>query len=257
MIPEAYQGDLWLLPLSHGTAARGLPFILSFRTVSRSGHRMGAEIVFSANRTGYFELYQKPSSGAGDDELLLETQTSKIPTDWSRDGRFIVYVDILPKTQFDLWVLPLFGDRQPQPFAQTEFNEKQGRLSPDWRWMAYASDESGRYEVYVQPFPATGGQMADFNRWRRTAELAARRKGTLLRWRRPKTNCCGSRREFLHLRASAPRELFQMHSPVDIWTRNQYAVTADGQRFLVNTFGRSSASSPITVVINWSAGLKR
>ncbi len=123
----------------------------------------------------------------------------KMPTDWSRDGRYIVYMDILPKTKFDLWVLPLFGDRRPQPFAQREFNEKQGRLSPDGRWIAYASDETGRFEVYVQPFPASGGKWQITTGGGEQPQLAARRKGTLLRWRGPETDCRGSRREFFHL----------------------------------------------------------
>jgi eukaryotic-like serine/threonine-protein kinase len=216
----------------------------------------GSRIAFAAHRTGYFELYQKPSSGAGDDELLLETRTSKTATDWSLDGRYIVYMDILPKTKFDLAVLPLFGSRRPQPFAPTEFNEKQGRLSPDGRWMAYASDESGRYEVYVQPFPATGGKWqisiggGEQPSWRRDGkELFYVGEGQKL----IVVTVDASSPTF---RASTRRELFQMHSPVNIWTRNEYAATPDGQRFLVNTLVESSASSPITVVINWSAGLK-
>ncbi len=188
--------------------------------------------------------------------LLLETRTSKTLTDWSLDGRYIVYMDVLPKTKFDLGVLPLFGNRSPQPFAQTEFNEKQGRLSPDGRWMAYTSDETGRYEVYVQPFPAGGGK------WQISIgggeQPSWRRDGKELYYvgEAQKLIVVGVDASASTFRRSTPRELFQMHSPVDIWTRNQYAVTSDGQRFLVNTLVETSASSPITMVINWSAGLK-
>ena len=79
------------------------------------------------------------------------------PEDWSLNGRSILYNNLDPKTnQVDLWVLPLFGDRQPVPFLQTQFDECQGQFSPDGRWVAYVSDESGRYEVYVQSFPRPG-----------------------------------------------------------------------------------------------------
>jgi Tol biopolymer transport system component len=252
--PEGRIGDLWL----HQILA-GIPLRLTFHPKDDRfpvWSPDGSQIVFSSNRTGYYEFYQKPSSGAGDDELLLQTRTSKITTDWSLDGRFIVYMDILPRTKFDLAVLPLFGNRSPQPFAQTEFNEKQGRLSPDGRWMAYASDETGRYEVYVQTFPASGGK------WQLTTgggeQPSWRRDGKELYYvgDGQKLIVVGVDASSSTFRRSIPRELFQMHSPVDMWTRNQYAVTSDGQRFLVNTLVETSASSPITVVINWSAGMK-
>ena len=122
--------------------------------------------------------------------------------------------------------------------------------------MAYASDESGRYEVYVQTFPATGGKWqisiggGEQPSWRRDGkELFYVGEGQKL----IVVTVDASSPTF---RASTRRELFQMHSPVNIWTRNEYAATPDGQRFLVNTLVESSASSPITVVINWSAGLK-
>src|SRR5262249_50285131 len=82
----------------------------------------------------------------------------KFPTDWSLDGRLIIYYEIDPKTKRDIWVLPLAGDKKPFPFLQTVANETGGRLSPDGCWMAYASDESGGYEVYVQGFPSRGGK---------------------------------------------------------------------------------------------------
>src|SRR5262249_19209204 len=118
----------------------------------------GRHIVFSSNRSGALDLYLKASSGAGEEQPLLETKPGKRATDWSRDGRFIVYQEVNPRTNRDLFVLPMFGDRKPKVFLQTEFNERLGRLSPDGKWLAYASNESGRYEVYVKPFPPAGGK---------------------------------------------------------------------------------------------------
>ena len=150
----------------------------------------------------------------------------------------------------------MFGDRQPRLFLQTEFNEKQGRFSPDGKWMAYASDESGKYEIYVQPFPATGGKWqistngGEQPSWRRDGKELYYVAGD------KKLIAVTVEPDSLSFRASTPKELFQMHVGSD-FGRNQYAVTADGQRFLVNTLVGETASPQITVMVNWAAGLKR
>ena len=99
--------------------------------------------------------YSKTLSGAGGEELLLKSIFNKRPTDWSRDGRFIAFSTLDPNTQWDVWVLPMSdrSDRQPTPFLRTNFNEAFGQFSPDGRWLAYVSDESGTNEVYVRMFP--------------------------------------------------------------------------------------------------------
>jgi dipeptidyl aminopeptidase/acylaminoacyl peptidase len=95
----------------------------------------GSRIVFSASRGGVADLYQKIASGAGNEEVLLNSGESKVPDDWSSDGQFIVYETPNPKTKQDLWVLPIYGDRQPFPFLQTEFNEHQAQFSRDGKWI--------------------------------------------------------------------------------------------------------------------------
>jgi Tol biopolymer transport system component len=123
-------------------------------------------------------LYQKASSGAEKEDVLLSpTNSAKLPNDWSRSGQFLLYSIQDPKTNADLWVLPLTADGQPSaapaPFANTKFNEQQGQFSPDGHWIAYASDESGRHEVYVRPFPSGPGKWqisisgGELPRWRR------------------------------------------------------------------------------------------
>ena len=97
-------------------------------------------------------LSRVPHLTVGQDELLLKSRYPKFPTDWTLDGRFIVYYENNPKTKRDIWVLPLSGTKTPSQFLHTEANEVGGRLSPVGRWMAYASDESGEYEVYVQSY---------------------------------------------------------------------------------------------------------
>ena len=115
-----------------------------------------SRVVFNANRKGHWDLYQKASSGAGTEEELLADSVDKVPFDWSPDGRFILFGVGAFQAGTDLWVLPLFGDRKAFPVLQTPFTEVPGRFSPDGRWIAYASNESGRREVYVVPFPGPG-----------------------------------------------------------------------------------------------------
>ena len=185
------------------------------------------------------------------EEALLKSSDRKFPTDWSLDGRFILYNQLSPNTQWDLWVLPLFGDRQPFPFLQTKFREIGGVFSPDARWIAYASDESGSYQVYVQSFPPSGGQWqissegGGFPRFRRDGKelfyLAANGKLMAVE---VKANASG-------LEFSAPKPLFDAHSTA------RYAVTADGRRFLINKPVEESTSAPITVILNWTAEAKQ
>jgi serine/threonine protein kinase/Tol biopolymer transport system component len=144
--PQTRVGDIWLLDLLRGTSSR-LTFDQSedyFPIWSPDGSR----IAYSKGQRGLRNLYQKLSSGAGNEEILLESTDSKVPEDWSPDGRFITYTSFNlnnPKNQSDLWVLPLFGERKPIPYLQSEFNEVQARFSPDGRWIATAqTSRAGR-----------------------------------------------------------------------------------------------------------------
>jgi Tol biopolymer transport system component len=113
---------------------------------------------FSSNRKGHFDLYRKASSGAGSEELLVESNLYKIPTSFSSDGRFLIYNVSDPKTKGDVWVLPLDGSQKPFPFLHGDFHEVNAQFSPDGCWIAYASDESGRSEIYVTPFVGPSGK---------------------------------------------------------------------------------------------------
>lgn len=211
----------------------------------------GSRIVFTSNRKGHFDLYQKSASGAGSEELLLESNIDKTPTGFSPDGRFLLYSAVDSRTRADLWVLPLVGDQKPFPFLQTEFTESFGQFSPDGRWIAYRSDESRGGEIYVAPFPGPGGQ--------RQVSTAGGRQP---RWR-------GNGKELFYLapddklmaaEVSGQGATLQVGSVRPLFTARQavtggfvYDVTSDGQRFLINTAVEQKASSPITLVQNWTA----
>src|SRR5262249_3002756 len=131
----------------------------------------GLRIAFKSNRKGRYELYTKPATGVGTEELLLTSGQDKQALDWSPDGRFLLYQNLDSKTGLDIWALPmsganasptgrshqeLDGDGKPFPVVRTNFDEDLAQFSPDGKWIAYQSNESGRYEIYLQPFPGSG-----------------------------------------------------------------------------------------------------
>src|SRR5450432_931163 len=253
---------IWLLELTRSVSAR-----LTF-DVSPDGVPVwspdGRRIAYTGFRAGGVGLYQKASSGAEKEEVLLPpTSASKLPNDWSRSGQFLLYTIQDPKTNADLWVLPLTVDGQPSgapaPFANTKFNEQQGQFSPDGHWIAYVSDESGRTEIHVQPFPVPPGGGSKIQ--------ISRDGGNQPRWRRDGKELfyvsldgkmmaadVGGGLEF---KAGVPKVLFQTPILNDDTSLSDFHwdVTADGKRFLVDAV--PSSSEPLIVVLNWSAGAKK
>jgi hypothetical protein len=169
----------------------------------------------------------------------------------------VLYQSMDAKNNWDLWILPVLGDRKPAPFLQTPFAEQNAVFSPDARWIAYDSDESGRQEVYVRPFP-TNGPMPGA-RWQVSANGGSnprwRRDGRELFYLAPaRTMMSATVQAAAAIQLGAPNPLFSVRG---IDPRNGFAVTADGQRFLIPTSASEEVSPPATVVINWSARLRR
>lgn len=245
--------DIWLSDVAGSNAGRFTfePANDQFPIWSPDGSR----IVWASNRSGWFNLYEKNADGTGQDALLLQNEYNKFPTDWSRDGRYIIYRQIDPKTRYDLWVLPLFGERKPFPFLQTAANEASGVVSPDGQWMAYISDESGRYEVYVESFPGHGGK-----RQVSTAGGAGpqwRRDGRELYYHAPDGKLMAiSITGGASFNAGAPVALFEFRATSNLSTP-YYSVTRDGQRFLLSTIVETEPNAPLTAVVNWAAGVMK
>ncbi len=252
LVPQPGPPDLWLCDVSGGNPVR---FTFhpeaDFNPVWSPD---GSRIVWASIRDGLANLYQKAASGAGEDTLLWKSDNTKVPTDWSRDGRFIIYHDFDPKTKRDVWVLPVTGSGEAKPFRAlgTEANEMVGTLSPDGRWLAYASDASGRYEVYVQSFPGGVGMRQVSNgggigpRWRRDGR-------ELFYYAADGKLMAAPVRSGESLEAGAAVPLFDFRAGTAQLV-TPYAVTGDGQRFLINAVVETEPNAPLTVWVNWAAG---
>jgi eukaryotic-like serine/threonine-protein kinase len=216
----------------------------------------GTRVVFGSRRKGHLDLYVKAANNVGSEDLLWADDVDKYPQSWSPDGRFLLYVTVGGSTgQQELWVLPLTGTNQ-KPFRllqKTRFSTGNGQFSPDGRWIAFRSNETGRFEVYVVGFPdrgekwpvSTAGGSAP--RWRRDGKeiFYIGPSNTLIA---AEVAVGGARVE-----VGGVRKLFQVRP---VTPRYYYDVSADGQRFLVNTAVESPASGFITLVVNWPALLK-
>ncbi len=252
--------DVWLIDLERGAHIRFTtdPSHDSFPVWSPSGDR----IAFLSTRAGLNGIYQKPSSGAGAEEVLVTSRELKYTPDWSPDGRFIMYSQLNSNTRRDLMLLPLSGERKPEPYLQSDFAEIQPRFSPDGKWVAYVSNETGQFEVYVQSFPRSGGK------WPVSigggSQPQWRADGRELYYYTPdrklmsvEVNSSGST-----FQVAPPRPLFEMRvggAGVDLSFPGSgyYEAARDGKRFLVASAPEIPETQQMYVVVNWTADLKR
>jgi eukaryotic-like serine/threonine-protein kinase len=263
--------DVWLTDVAREVATK---FTFDPATeVSPVWSPEGSRVVFRSLRNGPSDLFVKPANGATDEQPLLVTPQNKTPLDWSRDGRFLLYANLDPKTQSDLWVLPLAPStgaadaRKPFPVVQTAFDETQGQFSPDGHWLVYTSNESGREEIYVRPFPESGGK------WQ-----VSTAGGSQPRWRVDGKElfyvAADARLMAVPIRVTPDGRAVDAGTPVALFrtrlatganitlsgwqSRALYAVARDG-RFLMNVNVDAGAAdvSPLTIVLNWDAGLKK
>jgi len=249
--PQTGRFDIWIYDLARRVSTR---FTFEADSVFPIWWPDDSRIVFQSNRKGQSALYQKVSSGTGNEEFLVQEGGLKVPTDLSSDGRFLAYHVIDNKTK--TWDLGLcsVAEKKTSVFLSTPAAEVNGRFSPDGRWIAYQSDESGTVEVYVQPFPGHGGK------WQ-----ISKAGGTQPVWNR-------NGKEIFYVsadnklmavdvkadsgfEAGPPRALFEVHlKSVNGW---KYDISPDGQRFLANVVIGEVRSNPITLVLNWAAETKK
>ena len=213
----------------------------------------GTTIVFDSTRKGVRHLYQKVLDNTDAEQLLLETAENKVAADWSPDGRYVSYVATDTYSAFDIWMLPLDGDRKPFAFLKTPFDERRAMFSPNGRWVAYHSNESGQFEIYVRPFPGPGGQ-----------RQVSAGGGMYAHW-------APDKRELYYLAPdgtlmAAPVAIdgpvFEFRRPAPLFRTRvygggadanvglNYSVSRDG-RFLINTVLDDAVVTPITLIQNW------
>ena len=144
--------DIWTYDISRGTLTR---LTFEARSITPVWTADGKRIIYRSARAGTLNLFARAADGSGGEERLTTSDMNQTPADVSRDGQWLAF----STGAQDVWVMPLAGDKKPRPFVQTPFSEVNGAFSPDGRWLAYHSNESGRNEVYVQPFPAGGGKV--------------------------------------------------------------------------------------------------
>jgi Tol biopolymer transport system component len=254
---KADETDLWLLDLTRGGASTRFTFG-SLRSKSPVWSPDGSRIIFCSNRDGTYNLYQKLATGVNDEEVLLKSSEDKVATSWSRDGRYLLYTVAHPKSKADIWVLPLQGGRKPVPFLRSNFNESHARFSPDGRWVAYTSDETGQDEIYVRSISmnTAGTAVETGGKW-----PISTRSGSDPRWR-------GDGRELYYrsrggellaveiathaaFRAGNPKTL----GPLLLGYFGYWDSAADGSRFL--SLANKGGPQTYSVVLNWQAGLKK
>ena len=215
----------------------------------------GNYIAWVSLRGQTYKLVRKLASGTGEEEVLLESNTPIGPTSWSPDGKYILYIDSAPKTRRDIWVLPLEGDRKPYSFFQSSVDDTLGVFSPDGHWVAYQSAESGNPEIYVQSFPASGGKWPVSNKGGNRPTW--RSDGKELFYITPDGKLMAVEiRAGSSFEPGVPQVLFDIANARALSTV-PYDVTSDGQRFLFISGQLDPNPSSITVVLNWTADLKK
>jgi eukaryotic-like serine/threonine-protein kinase len=255
---EDRNSDIWVLDLARGVPTR-ITFDSSTDNLPIWSHD-GRRILWPSRRSGPFDLYIKAASGTGQDEKFIAMGTATgWGTDWSRDGKFVLYQRPGDKTGQDLWIAPQANEpvgntQKPFPYLQSPFNEANGVFSPDGRWIAYESDESGRAEVYVQAFPLTsekvristgGGTAAAWSK--NDAELFYLAENRNL-MAVPYRTRAGT------LEPGVAKVLFSIPGN---GIRRTYAPSADGRRFLIARPLDENTSEPVTVVLNWQTVVKK
>jgi len=226
----------------------------------------GKQIVFRSSRLGSFDLFTKHMDGSDVEErLLVHNSRNKVPVDWSRDGRFLLYVELDPDTGADVWAVPMDGTAKPFAVLHSPFEEMDAHFSPDGHWIVYRSNESGRFEIYIHPFPGPGN-----------GQLVSTNGGLYPTWS-PNGHevfyvSPDSQMMSVSVTPAADGRSIACGAPVALWpvnvatgpfittagslNRAQYDITRDG-KFLVNTTVEGPPPPPISIILNWDALVKK
>ena len=248
--------DIWMYDMARGTKSRCT--FDSFQDHFAIWSPDGSRIVFCSNRPGHFDLYEQSSSGAGAEELFFASPKDKFPLDWSPDGRFVAYAEL--NESEDLWIIPVEGERKPFAFLQGSFDEDAPQFSPDGRWLAYESNESGNWELYVCPFviPEEGSGATQARKWQ--VSMSGVANGSSPKWNPNgmelfyissdnKLMAAEVRTGGQTFDVGAVRQLFDVKANGPVFV----GVSADGRKFLLGIQAGAQAVSPLTLITHWDA----
>jgi Tol biopolymer transport system component len=251
---EAGTYGLWLYDFSRGTLSA-----LTTGSGSSQAARWtsdGTRVVYRGTRNGFRNLWWKVVDEAASEERLSTGDNNQTPSSLSNDGRWLIYTEGDPATGEDIWALPASaGDRTPRPVVRGPFAERSPQLSPDGRWLAYTSDESGRFEVFVQPFPGPGARIqistegGEEPRWSRNGSELFYLSGD--RMIAVEISTTGA------FKAGTPRILFEGRYVPSPNAVAGYDVAADGRFLMVQPLHPDPPTNQIHVVLNWTEELKR
>ncbi len=266
-VAPAGSREVWILDV-----VRGVPTRFTFNAVQNTSpvwDPKGTRLIFRSARgaAGTDGVYQKDSRGTGQEELLMDSRGNlMVPNDWSPNGQYLLFTALGQKTGNDLWVLAVAPGTppgaKPVPYIQGPYNERQGQFSPDGRWIAYSSDETGSDQIYVQSFPAGAGKFqlstdgGSQPRWRRDGKEIFYVSATNI------LTAVNVKTAPTFEIAGTPQTLFPLQIPFGSLADENihYDVAADGKSFLVDSLAIDKpglAPNPITVIVNWTALLKR
>ena len=256
---NVFNSDVWLLDLKRNSSTRFIFGPASSEEPVWSPD--GSEIVFSSSRDGRYDLYRKPVDGSRSEQLLLRSKDDKFASSWSRDGRFLLYSANRDFGARQMWVLPMRGQADPIAFSHSRFDETDGEFSPDGRWVAYASNETGRFEIYVRAFAGSGDAAESGGKW-----MVSKDGGLYPRWRsdgRELAYISLDRTTIMSVsvdtervfQPGVPRPLIKI--PADRGNSSGVAATPDLKRFLMPVAVEVKVPQSFTVMLNWAAALKK
>jgi dipeptidyl aminopeptidase/acylaminoacyl peptidase len=247
--------DIWIYQLDRGVKTR-----LTFdpdRDVYPVWFPDGKKVAYASERIDHrYQIFAKNADGSGGEERLLESNDMDVPEHISPDGRYMVFSRKNiggVSSGYDLWILPLTGERKPIPYLQTKFNEYQARISPDGHWLAYNSDESGTQEVYISTFPVEGSKWQVSTTGGRQPTWSA--SGKEIYYLGPDSHMMLVKLDFspTSVKPGLPRDLFLAHT---VAGQNTYDIARDG-RILINAVGEDKDAMPLSLVVNWPGMVRK
>ena len=252
--------DIWLIDLQRGTQIRLTtdPASDSYAAWSPGGDR----IAFLSTRIGDPSIYLKLANGSAVEEPFVSSVEAKVNPTFSPDGQFLMYAQLNPTTNWDLYLISTGPDKKVRPFLQTKFIESQPRISPNGRWVAYTSNETEKFEVYIETFPVAGGKL-----------LISVGGGSQPQWRADGRELYyyAPDRKLMAVEVNGDGPTFKVGVTKPLFEirvtgggidqsfpgNGYYAVTRDGNRFLVPSIPQTPERQQINVIVNWTADLKQ